>query len=578
LLFADDSLIFMKACAESGDRLNEVPRIYGQCSGQSVNREKSSVFFSPNTPEHLRQTVKLITGISVDAFTERYLGLPTAVGRITSGSFDYIAERIRAKVQGCERMLACAGREVFLKTVIQAIPLYSMSCFKLTKKVCKSFTSSTGHYWWSSSLDRRSVHWVSWKELSKPKFKGGMGFRDLEMFNVALLGKHGWRLMTDPNSLCARVLKGRYYPNSDFLQATTPARSSATWRAIVAGREALQLGLLKRIGSGQSVNVWQDAWVPGSMSMKPAAQIGRDEIHFVSDLIDGENGTWLIDKVRTNFLAPDADSILNIPLRRGGGDDYWAWNLQRTGIYSVKYAYRALMTRNEQLALEEGTITETSVAEQRMWKSLWKLNVVPKVRVFWWRVLRGILPVESVLKHRHIAQIARCKICLSADEDLRHALMLCSHAKRFWEEAQTWLKVTLPRLHPETWSKDILCDPMFSEPDRAKLITVMWAIWTSRNSWTHDRGAFDPVHSMKMAKEALAVLELPKKMTAILPGYGWRPPDGDIIKINTDGGLSFEARKGGAGGVARTTSAFLGAWSKPYEGVTDPLTVEALSL
>lgn len=78
LLFADDSLIFMKACAGSGDRLNEVLRIYGQCSGQSVNREKSSVFFSPNTPEHLRQTVKLITGISVEAFTERYLGLPTA--------------------------------------------------------------------------------------------------------------------------------------------------------------------------------------------------------------------------------------------------------------------------------------------------------------------------------------------------------------------------------------------------------------------------------------------------------------------------------------------------------------------
>ncbi|KAK1668935.1 hypothetical protein QYE76_057094 [Lolium multiflorum] len=106
----------------------------------------------------------------------------------------------------------------------------------------------------------------------------------------------------------------------------------------------------------------------------------------------------------------------------------------------------------------------------------------------------------------------------------------------------------------------------------------MWAIWTSRNSWTHDRGAFDLAHSMKMAKEALAVLELPMKMTAMLPGHGWRPPDGDLIKINTDDDLSFEARRGGAGGVARTAYAFLGAWSKPYEGVADPLTAEALSL
>jgi hypothetical protein len=229
-------------------------------------------------------------------------------------------------------MLACAGREVFLKTVIQAIPLYSMSCFKLTKKVCKSFSSITGRYWWSSSLDRKSVHWVSWKDLAKPKVKGGMGFRDLELFNVSLLGKHGWRLMTNPSSLCARVLKDRYYPHSEFLQATIPARSSATWRAIVAGREALQLGLLKRIGSGRSVNVWQDAWIPGTISMRPAAHIGREEIVFVSDLIDDENGMWKVDKIRRNFIVPDADSILNIPLRRGGGEDFWAWNHEKTGV------------------------------------------------------------------------------------------------------------------------------------------------------------------------------------------------------------------------------------------------------
>jgi ribonuclease HI len=53
---------------------------------------------------------------------------------------------------------------------------------------------------------------------------------------------------------------------------------------------------------------------------------------------------------------------------------------------------------------------------------------------------------------------------------------------------------------------------------------------------------------------------------------------GDVMKINTDGGLLMDARRGGAGGVARSHSAYLGAWSKPYEGITDPLIVEALAL
>jgi hypothetical protein len=72
----------------------------------------------------------------------------------------------------------------------------------------------------------------------------------------------------------------------------------------------------------------------------------------------------------------------------------------------------------------------------------------------------------------------------------------------------------------------------------------MWMIWTSRNSWTYDCGSFNLVQSIKMAKEVLAVLKLRKKMAAMLPGHGWRPPDIDVVKINTDGGLSLEARNG----------------------------------
>lgn len=181
----------------------------------------------------------------MEAFSERYLGLPTAVGRITSGTFSHIGEHVRNKIGGwSERNLACAGREVLLKSIAQAIPTYSMSCFQLTKKVCKSVTSPMAKYWWGSSLDKRSLHWMSGDKLTAPKVKGGMGFRDPQVFNLAMLGKQGWRLLTNPNSLCARVLKGRYYPHTDFLHATAPARASSTWKAIVAGRKALEVGLM----------------------------------------------------------------------------------------------------------------------------------------------------------------------------------------------------------------------------------------------------------------------------------------------------------------------------------------------
>jgi hypothetical protein len=100
--------------------------------------------------------------------------------------------------------------------------------------------------------DKRSIHWKKWDDLTLPKCHGGMGFKDVKNFNLSMLGKQGWRLMMNPDSLCARVLKGKYFPHGNFMTAGKKKNSSHTWRAIIAGRKVLELGLIKRIGDGTS--------------------------------------------------------------------------------------------------------------------------------------------------------------------------------------------------------------------------------------------------------------------------------------------------------------------------------------
>ena len=304
------------------------------------------------------------------------------------------------------------------------------------------------------------------------------------------------------------------------MDAVVPRSSSAVWRAIVAGREALQKGLVKRVGTGSTISIWEDKWIPGLSTLQPTVIPGGTTLSWVSELINEENWTWKRDLIRDVFIPPEAEAILNIPLRHGGVEDFLAWAHEINGNYSVKSAYRALVTRKKRAALEEGAATSTSQTEGQMWKRLWKLKVLPKVRVFWWPVVRKILRDECTLRHRYIQPLGRCKVCFAMDEDLMHALVHCTHAKMFWEEAYDWLGVRWPRLHPETWARDILEDPQFTDTQRAQMISVMWAIWHSRNRITHDGEKLDPVRTVRRIKEDLSVLEIPSSAAAILPGYG----------------------------------------------------------
>ena len=221
LLFADDSLILMGADVLNATSLQHVLDTYCQSSGQMVSLSKSSIFFSPNTPVVTRTEVCEILHIVTEALSDRYLGLPAIVGADRSDCFKHFRERIKARLIGwMEKQLSTGGKEILLKAVAQAIPVFGMSVFCLPKGVCKDITNVIAQFWWGDDEENRKMHWYSWWKLCFPKSEGGMGFRDLYSFNLAMLAKQCWRLITDPDSLCARVLKAKYYPNGSLLQAT----------------------------------------------------------------------------------------------------------------------------------------------------------------------------------------------------------------------------------------------------------------------------------------------------------------------------------------------------------------------
>ena len=107
-------------------------------------------------------------------------------------TFAQLKQKLASKLVGWkEKLLSNTGKEVLIKAVTQAVPSYTMSCFKLPNALCDGMTRMVRQFWWGQVKNEKKVAWMSWDKMCLPKDKGGMGFRDLKSFNLALLAKQG---------------------------------------------------------------------------------------------------------------------------------------------------------------------------------------------------------------------------------------------------------------------------------------------------------------------------------------------------------------------------------------------------
>jgi hypothetical protein len=244
LFFADDSLLFGKASLDESREFMEILQLYEASSGQQLNREKTAIFFSPNTSPATRKSIQDFWGSSGVQNFDKYLGLPALIGRSKRAIFNGLKERIVSRLQGWkEKFLSKAGREILIKAVAQAIPTYTMNCFRLPKTWCDEVNSLIAQYWWRQNTDKRKIHWLKWDKLCTAKEDGGLGFRNLHMFNTALLSKQCWRLLDNHQSLFFRVFKAKYFPLCSFLDAKLGSAPSFLWRSFLSGRELLLKGI-----------------------------------------------------------------------------------------------------------------------------------------------------------------------------------------------------------------------------------------------------------------------------------------------------------------------------------------------
>ncbi|XP_019170982.1 PREDICTED: uncharacterized protein LOC109166487 [Ipomoea nil] len=343
LFFADDSLLFFKANIQDAAVIKQCLVRYEKLSGQMVNYNKSNICFSRNTQMAQKQQVAWCLGVELASNFGKYLGLPSFIGRNKRAVFAYIEDKIRQRIGSWnKKLLSQAGKEVLLKSVAQSMPTFSMSVFLLPESVCLSIQRTMNKYWWGTGADR-GIHWKAWDKLCIPKKYGGLGFKDLRAFNLAMLGKQAWRFLTEPTTLVAMIYKARYYPTTTFIDATIGNSPSHCWRSIMATHDLVCVGVRRRIGNGRDTLIWGHPWLSDDLS--PLVQTHMPEElrqALVSGLVDHDTGTWDPHILNDLFIPEDVSRISRIPISPDY-DDTWYWKGDTRGIYTVKNAYRRIM-------------------------------------------------------------------------------------------------------------------------------------------------------------------------------------------------------------------------------------------
>ncbi|KAK2450768.1 hypothetical protein QL285_009870 [Trifolium repens] len=321
LLFVDDCFLFCRANLDETNHLMQILKMYEQASGQEINMTKSEVFFSRNLNIASQEDLSRIMGVRHVLGTGNYLGLPSMIGRKKRDMFAYVKDRIWRRINSWRgRAMSKADKEVMIKSVLQAIPSYLMSVYLLPDTTIKVVERMMNSFWWGGGVNNKGIKWLAWDRMAYPKALGGMGFRDLHSFNMAMIAKQGWNIMTKPNTLVAKLYKARW-----------------------------------SIGKGNDIKVMNDAWLrgkEGAWIQSPQVQ-GAFSIK-VNDLMLLNEKRWDRAKIESLFPVDIVNRILDVPLLDMLEEDKLIWEDSTNGHYSLKSGYNLMLTMTWRLADDLG--------------------------------------------------------------------------------------------------------------------------------------------------------------------------------------------------------------------------------
>ncbi|GAU26515.1 hypothetical protein TSUD_361480 [Trifolium subterraneum] len=509
LQYADDTLCIGDDTLKNLWTLKAILRGFELASGLKVNFWKSSLIGVNVSNDYMVNACNFLN-CKRGVIPFMYLGLPVGANPRRCSTWDPLVERLRKRLRAWgNRYVSLGGRIVLINFVLNAIPIFYLSLFKMPVLVIKKIIRIQREFLWGGVKGGRKISWVKWKEVCKPRCQGGLGVRDVGKVNLSLLIKWRWRLLQPEGAFWKELLVAKYgemvRQKLHWNDCPIPSRASSWWKDICE-IDVCEEGswfaqhVFRRVGKGDSIRFWKDCWFgnsplcdlfPRLFSIATHKEALVNEVRVVTEGLNLWNWEW-----RRRLFVWEQELLVSLTetlplLVLSGEEDVWYWRLEDGGVFTVKSVYTLL-----------GSVFATdavwSPPELRVFDQIWKSPAPSKVIVFPWKLLRNRIPTKANLALRGIQVVGgslNCVHCVGSGEDASHLFMYCNFAAQVWNSIFRWIGVTIV-IPPNIF---LLFDCMRGAAPNNKIAkgfsliwhTTLWVIWKSRNSISFGSGTID---------------------------------------------------------------------------------------
>ncbi|KAJ4745251.1 RNA-directed DNA polymerase (reverse transcriptase)-related family protein [Rhynchospora pubera] len=489
LMYADDLILLGGTRHGELEQFIHILNQFADASGLMMNPEKSKLWLSAACgQETINRTTQLLQAAQAEG-GDKYLGAIIQGGPTGMKTGRMLLDRMTKKLAGWKsHMLSHADRLVLIKSVLMSLPVYYMSIECIPKTLIRQMKSLMARFFWGKVGQSRYMAPLAWKTICKPIEEGGLAIRDMNFFGEALFMKMVWAVVSEENKLWVQVCKAKYCPQVGFWNAKPHSYCSRMWKDILHKRNFFKDTVRWSIGSGTSVKAIGQPWFHGWECQQTVPIAYKRKT--VNELYDFDAQQWRLHELNVMFSQNQIMSIQAITPKmssEGVEQDMMIWEQAKRGKYTVKEGYQ-LLSRQENLS------GSNNVAE--LWQKVktWK-GVVPKVKIFIWRLISKALMLSQNV-HRRISTVAAmCQRCQGENEYEMHYFFYCPGSRVVWFGSKLGLRSEELPLNVVTAIEQ--CTQNMTVEEIRRYCYTLWEIWIARNEMIMQHKKFEPVQILK---------------------------------------------------------------------------------